>query len=163
MGVSGCGKSSVGRALAARLGARFLDADDFHPPANIAKMSKGKPLQDDDRWPWLDAVGRSMAELADGRAVAACSALRRAYRDRLAAATGEPVVFIYLRGTKDVITTRLKNRSDHFMPPALLDSQFATLEPPSEDENVLVVDIGPPVQSLVVEVLRKLRSSDPTR
>ena len=127
MGVAGSGKTSVGEALAKRLGVPFRDADEFHPKANIDKMSAGIPLTDDDRWPWLDAIGKALAD-ADGRLIVACSALRRAYRDRLTRAAGRPVIFVWLDGSKETIAARMKRRKHHFMPPSLLDSQFATLE-----------------------------------
>jgi len=142
MGVSGCGKSTVGQALAAALGWRFLDADDFHPPANVAKMAAGLPLVDDDRWPWLDRIAEELrAELAEGRhAVLACSALREAYRERLRRA-GD-VRFVYLQGDQATIAARLAARQHKYMPPSLLPSQFATLEPPAD---AVVVDVREPV------------------
>lgn len=141
MGVSGCGKSTVAAALAAALDARFLDGDDFHPEANIAKMRGGTPLSDADRWPWLDRLGQALAA-GEGRAVAACSALRRAYRDRLRAAAGEPVRFLHLAAPEAVIAARLAARAGHFMPPALLASQFASLEPPGPDEDAVTLDVS---------------------
>lgn len=141
MGVSGAGKSTVGARLAARLGLPFADADDFHPPANVAKMSAGTPLTDADRWPWLDAIGAHLAASRHG-AVVTCSALRRAYRDRLRAAC-PGVRFVHLAGARAVIAARQAARRDHFMPPALLDSQFATLEPPGADEaDVVALDVS---------------------
>jgi len=158
MGVSGCGKSSVGTALAAKMGKPFLDADDYHPPSNVEKMSRGVPLTDADRWPWLDRFAEVMRDHADkaGTAVSACSALRRIYRDRLVASAGEPILFIFLRGSREQIAERLARRTDHFMPAALLDSQFTTLEQPDADENVLVVDIGPPVDAVTTTILEAL-------
>ncbi|MBU9698633.1 gluconokinase [Rhodobacteraceae bacterium HSP-20] len=132
MGVSGCGKTSVGQALAARLGAAFVDADDLHPPANVEKMRAGVPLTDADRAPWLDRVAARLQ--ADAPVVVACSALRRAYRDRLRAGAGGPVTFIHLSGDRTLIAARMAARKGHYMPPALLDSQFATLEPPTAEE-----------------------------
>ncbi|MCS0499427.1 gluconokinase [Protaetiibacter mangrovi] len=137
MGVSGSGKSTVGALLAGRLGWVFVDGDELHPSANVAKMAAGIPLDDDDRWPWLDAVGE---RLAAGPVVVACSALRRAYRDRLrAAAPG--VRFVLLDGTRELLAARMSSRH-HFMPETLLDSQLATLERPDPDEHVLVYDIA---------------------
>ena len=160
MGVSGCGKSSVGAALAARLNKPFLDADDYHPAANVEKMSRGLPLNDDDRWPWLDRLATVMHDEADkvGATVSACSALRRTYRDRLVASAGEPVLFVHLNGSRAQIAERLASRKNHFMPAELLNSQFATLEPPTADENVLVVDIGPSVDVVaeaIVDAIKK--------
>lgn len=131
MGVSGAGKSTIGRLLAERLGARFLDADDFHPTANLAKMRRGIPLDDNDRAPWLACLNRTLHEhAARGEdVVLACSALKQSYRDRLMA--GLPAAqLVYLRGSHTLLAARLSGRADHFMPPELLDSQLATLEEP---------------------------------
>ncbi|PLX38762.1 MAG: hypothetical protein C0606_08500 [Hyphomicrobiales bacterium] len=164
MGVAGCGKSTVGAALAGRLHKPFLDADDFHPPANIEKMSHGVPLSDEDRWPWLDRLGQELHAAADrdGMAVCACSALRRAYRERMIAAAGEPILFVYLKGTREIIAGRMSARTDHFMPTALLDSQFATLEPPGDDELSLSVDIGPSVTTVAETIHSHLTSRGDT-
>jgi len=150
MGVCGCGKSTVGDALAQALGWPFLDADEFHPPANVAKMASGSPLTDEDRWPWLDRIAEELrAILARGdHAVLACSALRQAYRDRIARA-GD-VRFVHLAGDYATIAARLASRTHRYMPAALLDSQFATLEPPSD---ALVVDVALPVERQVDRVL----------
>jgi len=132
MGVSGCGKTTLGAALAARLGAGFVDADDLHPPANRAKMARGEALTDEDRAPWLDLVTGVLRDRAP--VVVACSALRRAYRDRLREAG--KVRFLHLAAPREVIAARLAARQGHFMPASLLDSQYATLEPPGPDEAV---------------------------
>jgi len=144
MGVSGCGKSTVGRALADRLGCAFLDADDFHPPENVAKMRGGTPLTDDDRAGWLDRLRAEIeAHLAAGtNAVLACSALRDRYRSHLRR-PGEPVHLAYLRGDFDTIAARLAARAGHYMPPALLRSQFATLEEPGVEAIVVPVELPP--------------------
>ena len=147
MGVSGCGKSTVGELLADRLGVPFADADDLHPPANIAKMSRGEALDDEDRRPWLDLVGRWLAEHAEG-GVMPCSALRRAYRDQLRR-HASTVVFLHLHGSAEVITRRQAARTGHFMPPSLLPSQLATLEPLGDDEHGLVVDVDQAVEAIV--------------
>ena len=155
MGVAGSGKSSVGEALAKHLGVPFRDADEFHPKANIAKMSAGIPLTDEDRWPWLDAIGKALAE-SDGSLIVACSALRRIYRDRLTRAAGRPVIFLWLDGSKATIAARMKRRKHHFMPPSLLDSQFATLEPPGPDELAVRVSVEPPREQVVAAALAAL-------
>ncbi|MFI2101784.1 gluconokinase [Isoptericola sp. NPDC019693] len=143
MGVAGSGKSTVGTLLAARLGLRFVDADDLHPPANVAKMSAGTPLTDDDRRPWLARVGDVLRTGAETGApvVVACSALRRAYRDALRRGAGGDVAFAHLHGDRDLLARRIAARADHFMPPALLDSQLATLEALGADETGVVVDV----------------------
>lgn len=134
MGVSGCGKTTLGAALAACLGAGFVDADDLHPPANRAKIARGEALTDADRWPWLDLVADALHDRAP--VVVACSALRRAYRNRLRSAGG--VRFLHLAASQEVIAARLAARQGHFMPESLLDSQYATLEPPGDDEAVML-------------------------
>ncbi len=145
MGVSGCGKSSVGLALAEALGARFIDGDDLHPEANKAKMAAGIPLNDDDRWPWLDLVGEALAE---SNTVVACSALKRVYRERiLAAAPG--TFFVHLHGTRELLAQRMNARPNHFMPVSLLDSQLNTLELLGADEPGVILDIALPIDQLV--------------
>lgn len=155
MGVSGCGKSVVGAGIAAGLGIGFVDGDDLHPAANVAKMSRGEPLDDADRAPWLDRVGAELA--AAGALVIACSALKRAYRDRIRAAAGGPVTFVHLAGDKALIAGRMAARSDHFMPMSLLDSQFAALEPPGPEEAAVSVDIAPPTDQVIAAALGSLR------
>ena len=155
MGVSGSGKTTVGAALAQRLGVPFADADDFHPPANVAKMSAGTPLTDDDRWPWLDRVAEALR--AEAPLVIGCSALRRAYRDRIRAGAGGPVAFVHLAGSKALIGARMAARQGHFMPPALLDSQFATLEPPAPEEGALALDVAATPEALVAAAADWLR------
>jgi gluconokinase len=146
MGVSGCGKTSVGEALAARLGIPYRDGDDLHPAANVEKMRAGIPLSDDDRWPWLDRVAQSLA--SDAPLIIGCSALRRAYRDRIRVGAGGPVQFVHLAGSRDLIAGRMAARQGHYMPLALLDSQFAALEPPGPDE-ALTVSIDQPLPALI--------------
>lgn len=155
MGVAGTGKTTIGPLLAARLGVPYAEGDDFHPEANIAKMAAGTPLDDADRWPWLDAIGA----WADGRAglggVVSCSALKRSYRDRLrAAAPG--VVFVHLAGDRSLIEDRMAHRQGHFMPTALLDSQFATLEPLQADEAGVVVDVSGGPEAITDRAVRAL-------
>ena len=158
MGVSGCGKSTVGKGLSQALGWPFRDADSFHPPANIEKMSRGVPLQDADRWPWLSAI----AEWIDARCAAgasgivSCSALKRAYREHIIA--GRPGVrLVYLKGDMALIASRLAARKGHFMPPALLQSQFEALEEPLPGEHPLVVNIAAPPDAIVAEIIAGLR------
>ncbi len=159
MGVSGSGKSTFGAALAEALGARFLDADDLHPPANRQKMAAGIALDDDDRRPWLEAVAAWMAErIRTGQpGVVACSALRRRYRDRLRAA-GVGVRFVYLAVPRAELDARMRARV-HFMPVTLLDSQLAALEPPGADEAACTVDGGAPLERNLQRVLRWLTTS----
>ena len=153
MGVSGSGKTSVGEGLAANLGLPLLEGDQFHPRANIDKMSSGIPLVDADRWPWLDAIAKAMREAPDG-VIVTCSSLRRVYRDRLREAAARPVLFVFLEGSKQTIAARLADRKGHFMPTSLLDSQFATLEPPDADEPGIVrVSIVPPVPEVIAAAL----------
>jgi gluconokinase len=156
MGVSSSGKSTVGKAVARHLHAPFLDGDGYHPEANVEKMRAGIPLTDDDRWPWLQSLAQALHEAAaqKGVAVGACSALRRAYRDFLVQQAGEPILFVYLQGTKKVIGDRIAARKHEYMPASLLDSQFATLEVPAADENVLVVSVTDPVETIAAAVVK---------
>ncbi len=147
MGVSGSGKSTVGVALARRLRVPFLDADALHPPANIAKMAAGEPLDDDDRYPWLDKVGEWLAGHGDG-GVVSCSALKRKYRDQLRAHSPR-VEFLHLAGSPELISGRLAARTGHFMPAALLRSQFDALEPLGADESGVTVDGGQDVDAII--------------
>jgi gluconokinase len=156
MGVSGTGKSTIAGLLAGRLGWDLQEGDDLHPPANVAKMAAGVPLTDDDRWPWLERVAAWIsAHTAAGRpGVITCSALRRTYRDRL---RGDGVVFVYLAVDREQLSKRLIARLDHYMPAILLDSQIATLEPPGDDENVLLVQAtGVPAVEIADEVINRL-------
>lgn len=155
MGVSGSGKSTVGAALAQRLRVPFADADDFHPAANIAKMSAGHPLDDDDRRPWLETIGNWLAEHADG-GVMSCSALKRTYRDQLRSHCPE-VEFLHLAGTPDVIGRRQASRPGHFMPASLLKSQFDTLEPLESDERGVAVDVDQNIDAIVESYLSAIR------
>ena len=156
-GVSGAGKTTIGKLLAEQLGWKFYEADDFHPRANIEKMRSGRPLTDEDRSPWLELlheqITRSIA--AKENAVLACSALKRAYRDRLR--VSDDVKFVFLRGDYVLIENQLRRRHGHFMNPALLRSQFADLEEPQTDEDVLTVDLGRSPEEIVEEIKAKLR------
>lgn len=147
MGVSGSGKSTVGAALARRLSVPFADADALHPAANIAKMAAGTPLTDDDRYPWLDAVGKWLGDHQDG-GVMSCSALKRAYRDRLRSHS-PGVEFLHLTGSPELIASRQAGRSGHFMPSALVKSQFDTLEPLAHDEQGRALDVASSVDGIV--------------
>jgi gluconokinase len=157
MGVSGSGKSTIGDKLAERLGWRYEDGDRFHPASNVAKMSAGHPLTDEDRWPWLQAIADEIDRvcMAGGHAVIACSALKRAYREMLVHGRGD-VRIIFLDGTQELIATRLAQRKGHFMPPGLLASQFKTLEPPGPAENPVTVSIDAPVDAVVDDIVRQL-------
>ena len=147
MGVSGSGKSTVGAALAQRLRVPFADADDFHPPANVAKMSSGEPLDDDDRYPWLEAIGEWLAAHPGG-GVMSCSALKRKYLDQLREHCGE-IEFVHLYGSTEGIGKRQASRPGHFMPPSLLASQFKTLEPLEPDERGVTIDVDQNIDGIV--------------
>jgi gluconokinase len=155
MGVSGSGKSTVAGILAGQLGWDLEEGDDLHPAANVAKMAAGRPLDDSDRWPWLDKVASWITDhaVAGLPGIITCSALKRSYRDRM---RGANVVFVHLAGSKDQIGGRLAARLDHYMPANLLESQIATLEPPGPDENVLVVDVGRKPAEEAAEIIRRL-------
>ncbi len=159
MGVSGSGKSTIGEQLATRLGWAYEDGDRFHPAGNVAKMSAGQPLTDEDRWPWLKAIADEIDRLcaAGERAVVACSALRRIYRDILVHGRND-ILIVYLEGTQQLIADRLGRRKDHFMPPGLLASQFKTLEPPTSDEHPLTVSIDALVETIVDDIVGQLKS-----
>lgn len=160
MGVSGAGKTTIASLLARRLGWDFLDADDLHPPANHAKMARGEPLNDEDRWPWLAAVSdwmRTRQKRGDA-AVVACSALKRIYRDRLRAGVAE-LAIVFIQADAELLAERLKRRSGHFMPPSLLASQFEALEPPGPDEHAIVVDAHRPPEEIIGQALERLGAS----
>ena len=161
MGVSGIGKTVVGRALAERLGWTFQDADGFHPPANVARMSRGIPLTDAERWPWLDALADliTMTLAGDGGLVLACSALARRYRDRMGV-DRDGVRLVSLDGPPELIRARIEARRDHFMPASLLDSQLAALERPTPDERPIVVGIDATPEEIASRVVAALESTD---
>jgi len=161
MGVSGSGKTTVGRALAERLGWIFADGDDFHPAANVAKMRAGVALTDEDRWPWLDAIAAWIRETcAHGeRCIIASSALKRAYRERIRAGRAD-LRFVYLAGNYDLIAARMAERDGHYMPLSLLKSQFDTLEVP-DGEGELIVDVGDPPPAIVARVIATLGLQPP--
>jgi gluconokinase len=160
MGVTGSGKSTVGEALARELGVPYADADSFHSAANVAKMAAGHPLDDDDRRPWLGAIGEWLAGHEDTGAVVTCSALRRRYRDVLRE-KAPAVEFVHLDGEKETVRRRVAERTGHFMPESLVDSQFAALEPLGDDERGVVLDLAAPVADLVAAAAR--RASSPGR
>ena len=150
MGVAGVGKTTIGEALAQALGARFIDADDYHPPENVAKMKAGIPLQDADRWPWLQRLNQVLREEAN--AVLACSALKDSYRRRL----GEGVTdfkVVFLHAAPELIRERMKTRQHRYMPPALLESQLATLEPPA---GAIAIDVAAPLEESVAAIVARL-------
>lgn len=157
MGVAGSGKTTIGALIAHEAGVPFLDADQLHPLANVRKMAAGTPLEDADRWPWLDAVGERLRHAGrDGTGlVLACSALKRRYRDRIRR-TAPDTVFLHLHGTPDVLTSRLEGRSEHFMPVSLLQSQLTSLEPLAEDEHGYTLDIDQPIEDIVDEAIDAL-------
>lgn len=160
MGVSGAGKSTIGTLLATTLGVAFADADEFHPAANVAKMSAGTPLTDDDRWPWLDAIGAWLAARGAAGGVVTCSALKRAYRDRLRVAC-PALRLVHLEGNAALIAARQAARPGHFMPASLMASQFATLEPPSPEEAAIILAVDDTPAALVTAALVALGMDAP--
>lgn len=157
MGVTSSGKTTVGKAIARRLHLPFLDGDQYHPESNVEKMRSGTPLTDADRWPWLERLAQALHQAADqkGAAVGACSALKRAYRDYLVEKAGEPILFVYLKGDSATIGERMARRQHEYMPQSLLESQFATLEEPDpESENVLVLSVADPIETLATKTAR---------
>ena len=155
MGVCGCGKSTIAAGLAKALDSGYLDADDYHPADNVAKMSRGEALTDEDRWPWLQDFATAMAQ-QEGIVIGACSALRRSYRECITQAADEPVLFVFLDGNKALISQRMAAREGHFMPDSLLDSQFATLERPEADECAINIDISDTAQEITQSILTAL-------
>ena len=158
MGVSGSGKSTLATLLAERCACPFLEGDNFHSEANVAKMRRGEPLTDDDRWPWLDKLGAAIgaAARADGMVVATCSALKHVYRERLRSAVALPTTFILLEASREELTQRLTSRAGHYMPASLLDSQLAVLEHPQESEGALTLDGMLPPAELADDVMEWL-------
>lgn len=155
MGVCGCGKTTIGTLLGRAINAEFIDGDALHPQANVDKMAAGSPLNDDDRRPWLQKVGETLAARTSGRIIA-CSALKRQYRQQIVNAAGRPVLFILLDGSRSILSERMKSRQGHFMPPALLDSQLETLELPGDDEFAIVVDGDQSVQAVFEAALNSI-------
>lgn len=161
MGVSGCGKSTLGSHIAGRLERPFLEGDDFHSARSIAKMRSGRPLCDEDRWPWLDRLGKAIgaAVATEGFAIGACSALKRSYRERLRAAAKTPLLFVLLEADRTELELRLAKRPGHFMPAKLLDSQLASLERPDADEAAIVFNAYRPVDQLASSAVDWARSA----
>ncbi len=157
MGVSGCGKTTVAAMLAGRLNVNFLEGDELHPPANVEKMRGGTPLTDEDRWPWLQAIARVVDEwrMVGQGGVVTCSALKRAYR-RVIVGDRPEVSLVYLKGAPELIQRRMAARHEHFMPVALLESQFKILEEPGDDERPIVSDVAPPPAQITANILREL-------
>jgi len=157
MGVSGCGKSTVGAALAEGLGLRFVEGDALHPPRNVALMAAGTPLTDEDRHDWLQAVAATLAAAEGAGVVVSCSALKRSYRDLLRASAPD-LKLVHLRGEPALLAERLHARKGHYMPPSLLQSQFDTLEVPTADESVYSADVEQSPSMLVAQLLHRLRA-----
>lgn len=155
MGVAGCGKSTIGNALANNLGGTYLEGDSFHPESNIAKMSEGTPLTDEDRWPWLKIIGQEMSKVG-GVVFAGCSALKLAYRDLIEQEAGERVTYIHLSGSQELIADRMAKRGGHFMPLSLLESQFAALEPLIAREQAIIADIRGSTDEIVMQIMSKI-------
>lgn len=151
MGVSGCGKSSVGARLADYFETVFVEGDSLHPPENVRKMRLATPLEDEDRWPWLERIGTLLSASGQGGlpVVVSCSALKRAYRDRLRELAGQPLTFIFLQGDRALLAARMAERRHEYMPLSLLDSQLATLELPQAEPDVVTIDINQPLEAIV--------------
>lgn len=164
MGVSGCGKSAVGEPVAEALSLPFLEGDDFHPPENVERMANGLPLDDEHRWGWLDAIGAEIARhMHDGKSViVSCSALKRKYRDRLRDFQPD-ILFIYLEIDRETAHQRVGHRKGHFMPESLVESQFATLEPPGADEDAWTMDGTRTIAELVTDIVAYVRGSEGVR
>lgn len=158
MGVSGCGKTVIGSELAKQLGGTFIDGDDLHPPANKEKMGTGIALNDEDRYPWFEAIHQSILSTEQRPVIVACSALKRTYRDILRAEQNR-AVFVYLEGSFDLIMSRIQKRDHEYMPSDLLHSQFDTLEEPTADEHVIIMSIQPEVSEIVNLLISRLSNS----
>jgi gluconokinase len=156
MGVSGCGKSLVGEAIAAALGVAFVEGDMLHPRSNVAKMAQGIPLTDDDRFPWLDQIGAQIAGAEPEGLVVSCSSLKKMYRDRLRSFAHGRVVFVFLSGPERVLAERMAARRGHFMPASLLKSQLATLEDPSKEAGVITIDVSAPPAQVITSTLEAI-------
>ena len=157
MGVAGSGKSSVGNLLSKKLDTVFLDGDDMHPPENITKMSSGQSLDDDDRHPWLQNIGKALKD-ESGSIIIACSALKKMYRDLIGETAGQEVIFIHLIGSLELIKDRMVKRTGHFMPLSLLESQFEILETPEKPENFMPIDIDQPLESIIEQLTQLIKN-----
>tara|TARA_B100000745_G_C20107463_1_gene378988 strand:- start:582 stop:1094 length:513 start_codon:yes stop_codon:yes gene_type:complete len=157
MGVSGSGKSSVGSLLSNKIDAVFLDGDEMHPPENITKMSSGQPLDDDDRHPWLQNIGKALKD-EPGSIIIACSALKKIYRDLIREMAEQEVIFVHLVGSLDIIKNRMSKRTGHFMPLSLLESQFETLETPKRPENFMAIDIDQSLESIIEQLTHLIKN-----
>lgn len=164
MGVAGSGKTTVARLLASKCDGTFIEGDEFHPPENVAKMASGIPLEDDDRWGWLDAIATAAREIdaPDAVVTVSCSALKKIYRERLRQGMGGQPTFVLLRGDADLLTRRMQQRKGHFMPESLLRSQLATLEEPGDEENAVCLDTAMPPSVLVDRAAAVLRRTTNT-
>lgn len=156
MGVSGCGKSSAGLSLEAHFGCPFIEGDSLHPAPNVRKMRSGRPLDDNDRWPWLEKVGSAIASQEE--LVLSCSPLKRSYRDRLRLLSGCALTFVYLKGSQLVLVGRMSSRAHDYMPLSLLESQLATLEEPTGEPDVVNVDIDQTFEEMIAEAIRGLKT-----
>ncbi|KQZ95272.1 gluconokinase [Rhizobium sp. Root564] len=154
MGVCGCGKTSVGERLASTLGCRFIEGDSRHPVANVEKMRQGIPLEDADRWPWLELLGGELGK--DEQTIVSCSALKRSYRDLLRMRAGRPITFVFLQGARTLLSSRMGAREGHYMPLSLLDSQLATLELPQDERDVVTVEIEQPLERIVSDAIARI-------
>lgn len=156
MGVSGCGKSMIGEAIAAKLGVAFIEGDSLHPAANVTKMAAGVPLDDSDRFPWLDRIGAEISGAGPEGLVVSCSSLKKIYRDRLRGFAEGRVVFVFLSGSEAVLAGRMEARRGHFMPASLLQSQLATLEDPSGEPGVITIDVSPAPDQVIAAALEAI-------
>jgi gluconokinase len=158
MGVTASGKSTLGKALAKKLSIPFIDGDRLHPKSNIEKMESGIPLEDDDRWLWLEKIGKALAE-AD-TLIVACSALKQSYRKCINDAAGKPVIYLHLIGDKELLLQRMGKRTQHFMPLTLLESQLAALEPPGYNEQAIEISVDDTLENIVRRAVVSLEASD---
>jgi gluconokinase len=162
MGVSGCGKTTAGEALARHFSVPYIEGDALHPAANVAKMASGAPLNDEDRWPWLEKIGAAL-KLCPGGAVATCSSLKHIYRERLRETSGGGLRFVFLKCSKEVLEERMRVRKGHFMPPSLLASQLATLEDPGGEAGVVTVNGDAALGEIMSEIISGLGSKESAR
>ena len=162
MGVSGSGKSLIGSEVAKATGGTYIDGDDYHPKANLDKMSSGEPLTDEDRWPWLEEVVKQLVSI-EGTGFVGCSALKRSYRDFITNASDEPVQFLFLTGSRELLASRMGARTGHFMPADLLDSQLDTLEVPQADEDAITVEVDATPEEIVAFIVDRIKVERPSK